>query len=390
MTTISGYTLNYRFPKFTFASRGWHSDFWAILDSIDGLLASVDDAVPFAVAGGTVDVITLDYTPNVAYTAGLVISFSASGANTGAVTVNCDGLGAKALVGSDGSALIAGDLDTNMYVRAIYDGTRFVCINPARVAFPPYVITASSGATADAEANDFRVENNLNCGISILNPAAYVGRLTFGRPLLPAAGGLKYDHSTDKLTLRANDTDAVEIESDGEFNALLGLKNNGKYMDVVLNSGSHSGASELFIELPAGYRSMTLELLEIIPASLTTLSARFSINGGVAYVATGYDSKYIDHSTATVSGSLTSACYGSVANIPTTADKQNVITFDIDMPLSGAADTRMRTTPRIGAAHGSPYSIDSIAALGARPTHIRIYTGTGNFTCRWRLRSRRD
>ena len=73
-----------------------------IQDQAYGYVASV---------GGTADVITLTPSPAIiAYAAGQAFSFISSGANTGAVTVNVSGLGAKSLTKEGADALAAGDI----------------------------------------------------------------------------------------------------------------------------------------------------------------------------------------------------------------------------------------------------------------------------------------
>lgn len=77
--------------------------------------------------GGTVDVITL--TPTLAitsYTVGQTFRFLSSGANTGAVTVNASGLGAKAVTKNGTTALAANDIPSGSMVQISYDGTRFL------------------------------------------------------------------------------------------------------------------------------------------------------------------------------------------------------------------------------------------------------------------------
>jgi uncharacterized membrane protein len=76
--------------------------------------------------GGTVDVITLTPSPALSsYAAGTEYIFIASGANTGAVTVNVSGLGAKAVTKNGATALSAADIASGAIVRIVYDGTRF-------------------------------------------------------------------------------------------------------------------------------------------------------------------------------------------------------------------------------------------------------------------------
>lgn len=76
--------------------------------------------------GGTVDAITLTPSPAItSYGAGQEFLFISTGANTGAVTVNVNSLGAKAITKNGTTALSAGDIGASAMVRIVYDGTRF-------------------------------------------------------------------------------------------------------------------------------------------------------------------------------------------------------------------------------------------------------------------------
>lgn len=82
----------------------------------------------FGTAGGTVDVITVTPSPAwTAYATGQMIVFLATGANTGAVTVNVSGLGARSLVKNGTTALAAGDIPAaGALVIAVYtSGNQF-------------------------------------------------------------------------------------------------------------------------------------------------------------------------------------------------------------------------------------------------------------------------
>lgn len=68
-----------------------------------------------------------------AYAAGQVFRFLAAGANTGAVTLNVNALGAKAVTKRGSTALAAGDIPAGATVNVVYDGTRFQLIDPADV-----------------------------------------------------------------------------------------------------------------------------------------------------------------------------------------------------------------------------------------------------------------
>ena len=64
-----------------------------------------------------------------AYAAGNQFSFVVANTNTAAVTINIDGMGAKAITRTGSTALVAGDMVAGQAVEIIYDGTRFQLIN---------------------------------------------------------------------------------------------------------------------------------------------------------------------------------------------------------------------------------------------------------------------
>ena len=78
------------------------------------------------------DTITGSLTPALAaYAAGQMFYFVAAGNNTGAVTLNINGLGAKSVTKNGTTALSAGDIKSGQTVAVIYDGTQFQIANPA-------------------------------------------------------------------------------------------------------------------------------------------------------------------------------------------------------------------------------------------------------------------
>lgn len=83
--------------------------------------------------GGTAsgsDTITFNLTPAItAYATGMVVGFAAAGANTGPVTININGVGAKTLY-VNGAALAGAEIATGDAVVAVYDGTRFNMVHP--------------------------------------------------------------------------------------------------------------------------------------------------------------------------------------------------------------------------------------------------------------------
>jgi hypothetical protein len=78
-----------------------------------------------------IDTITGTVSPSLtAYTAGQIFSFVVGTTNTGAVTLNIDGLGAKAVTRTGAIALVAGGMVTGQVALVEYDGTRFQLLDP--------------------------------------------------------------------------------------------------------------------------------------------------------------------------------------------------------------------------------------------------------------------
>jgi hypothetical protein len=78
------------------------------------------------------DTLTALGTPTLtAYATGNTFYFVAAATNTTSVTLNVDGLGAKAVTRHGSTALVAGDILAGEVCLVVYDGTRFQLLNPA-------------------------------------------------------------------------------------------------------------------------------------------------------------------------------------------------------------------------------------------------------------------
>jgi hypothetical protein len=84
-----------------------------------------------AVAGINTITASLTSPTLAAYAAGNTFRFVAAGANTGAVTLNINGLGAKAITKNGATSLVSGDIPASAAVEVIYDGTQFQIVNAA-------------------------------------------------------------------------------------------------------------------------------------------------------------------------------------------------------------------------------------------------------------------
>lgn len=84
---------------------------------------------------GSVNAYVINFTANFsAYTDGIVIYWVPSNANTGASTINVNGLGAISIVNQNGAALTAGQLLSNQVAVVIYKGGNFLLISSGLVS----------------------------------------------------------------------------------------------------------------------------------------------------------------------------------------------------------------------------------------------------------------
>lgn len=123
------------------------------------------------------DTITATCAPAItAYAAGQSFKFTAAGANTGAVTLNINSLGAKAVTKEGTAALAAGDIASGAVVWVDYDGTRFQLTSGRSVQPLDATLTALAGvltaankipyATALNTAGELDLSTNTSLGTS--------------------------------------------------------------------------------------------------------------------------------------------------------------------------------------------------------------------------------
>jgi hypothetical protein len=89
----------------------------------------------------------LDFAPP-SYSAGLNLTVKVAVSNSGPSTLNVNGLGAKAIIRADGSALAASDLVAGRIIHLIYDGTAFRLIGASEAAIAAAATSAANSAAA--------------------------------------------------------------------------------------------------------------------------------------------------------------------------------------------------------------------------------------------------
>ncbi len=111
-----------------------------------------NSAFTYAADAGSTDAYAITLSPVPAtYATGMQFTFKANTLNTGAATLNVNGLGAKALVKNFNSPLVTGDILAGQDVSVLYDGTNFQLLSPsAGLTIPVYSNGTTTKNLADA------------------------------------------------------------------------------------------------------------------------------------------------------------------------------------------------------------------------------------------------
>lgn len=114
--------------------------------------AATGQAKVLASVAGT-NTITASMTPDItAYTGSMAVVFTPANTNTGAVTINIDSVGAKAVLKHNSNPLVAGDLVAGIPAVLVLDSvsSAFFLLNPLNVGIPQ---SANSGSVTLALEN---------------------------------------------------------------------------------------------------------------------------------------------------------------------------------------------------------------------------------------------
>ena len=237
------------------------------------------------------DTITGTVTPTLtAYTTGQQFSFVAAGTNTTAVTLNIDGVGAKAVTRAGTTALAAGDILTGQVALVEYDGTQFQLLDPN--AFTNLRVSGTLGVT----------------GVTTLTGAATLSAaLTYGGVTLTNAVT-----GTGKMVLDTTPTIATPVLTNPTVT---------NYVESVVVIGTVTSSSTL--SLTSGtVQTATLTAYTACTFTMPTATA------GKSFVLLLKQAAATGNGTAT----FTSVKWGTAGapTITATAGKMDILTFVAD------------------------------------------------------------
>lgn len=158
-----------------------------------------DGAGTYLTSVSGTNTITAAVTGLAAYAAGQVFRFIAAGGNTGAVTLNINALGAKAITKQGTTALVSGDIVSGSTVVVVYDGTQFQLINVAGTlaltAVTAATLTATSAVVADTISERTSAAGVTIDGVLLKDNNATVTTLT--ATTITSSGDVTINKTTD-------------------------------------------------------------------------------------------------------------------------------------------------------------------------------------------------
>jgi hypothetical protein len=178
------------------ATQGTKADNAATQASVDTHLADYVRQAGYGTTAGVASTYTLTLSPALtSYTAGVGVTVKINIANTGASTINVNGLGAKSILDSKGNAMTTGKLRLNGVYTLRYDGTNFI-LQGEGGSGNAVASDLLSGKTASTDAGDVvGTMPNMSVGDKLSSGATGVaGRIYMAMPTgYVADNGLYFD-----------------------------------------------------------------------------------------------------------------------------------------------------------------------------------------------------
>lgn len=168
------------------------------------------------------DTITASVTPNMtAYASGQSFWFVSAGANTGAVTININSIGAKSITKFGSTVLAAGDIPSGAVCEITYDGTRFQLAHAYTVVAGQLSDSIVSDLTAVTIASDDYVAI-ADTSDSSKKKKALVSDITALSPQLSGHRGLKIVNNSSNPNYQLDITaDEIIVKNASGAGALL-------------------------------------------------------------------------------------------------------------------------------------------------------------------------
>ena len=291
---------------------------------------------------GTNTLIGTSVPPYTAYAAGMTLSFIPANTNTGAVTIDLDGLGAKNIYVGSSSPLSGGELVAGRIAQVEYDGTRFQLA----------VATIADGSITSAKL--------ANAQLTLPNALNFASAVTLASATSTAIGAAASNNIiiTGSTTITSFDTIADGATRQVVFSGALTLTHNAAslILPTANNIITATGDVATFLSLGAGnWRCVAYQR-----ANGTSIWTNSNIQPITASVATNnltltLNPTVLDFRSATLSAgtvntrSITTAISVTVPNTATLGTTNNVAARLTLLAIDNAGTVELAVINNVGA-----------------------------------------
>lgn len=320
-------------------------------------------------SGGTGNAHTVTLTPApIALSDRMIVRWRAPADNTGAITVNINGLGAKNYVNNDLAAFASGKVKSGSIQEAIY--------NLAQDRFERTTMLFGPDASGIAYAGDLGSMNTEDA-IDAVNAAA----ISLASTKVAKTGETSAINLTGSPSVTVPTPTAGDTTSKAASMANFAQGANGSSLVLIGSATASASTSVIFNNLPQVYDELLLVLDHVVPVVTGNLVMTFSTNNGASYLTTGnYYSNFVVSPFGSGSASASNASSIFLADAGSTGGGANgeVRIFGVDKTIIHSTTSHIHAFDGTGykTSFGGATNNSSSAAINA----IGIYFTSGNIS----------
>ncbi|MDR3473322.1 MAG: tail fiber protein [Devosia sp.] len=167
-------------------------------------LSGLGNVIPYIADSGTTNALAATFSPAIgSLSVGLAVNVKVGNTNTGASTLNVNGLGTTTILNGDGSALVAGQLVAGMIATFAYDGTSFQLINRPPLMKGDSGSGGAAGLVPAPAAGDAAAGKMLTAGATYQQPIPAGALMDFAAATAPSGWLLCYGQAISRTTYAA-------------------------------------------------------------------------------------------------------------------------------------------------------------------------------------------
>ena len=315
-----------------------------------------------------------------AYAAGQLFYFVAAGANTGAVTLNIDGLGAKAVTRDGASALAAGDINSGEMVVVIYAGTRFQMINAAN----SFGNTTINGTLTVTGNTGLQANVSITSALSVGGTFNVTGAATLGSTLsvtgksdLPTVSTASINAAVAVVTTGTVTNLTSTSASIASVNAGVALLTTATVTDLTASGASIASANIGNLQFTAASIASINAGVAVVTNLTATSASIASANVGTAVITTGTVTNLTSTSASIASANAAVALVttGTVTNLTSTAASIASANLGTAVVTTGTVTNLTATSASIASANAGTAVVTNLTATGASIASANVGTG---------------